>query len=78
MAGQEEHIDDVIENASLLYNNFFDDYILKNKPLSSPIKIKSHDQHQNQGCHKKSNYHHHYYHQYNFQHKKLVEQVKNK
>ena len=32
MAGQDEQVDDVIENASLVYNiqlKFFDDYILK-------------------------------------------------
>ena len=37
--GQDEEIDDVIKNASLVYNNqlkFFDDSILKNKQIFNP------------------------------------------
>ena len=38
LVSQDEEIHDVTENALLVYNNqltFFDDYILKNKPLST-------------------------------------------
>ena len=38
LVSQDEEIHDVIENALLVNNNqlkFFDDYILKNKPLST-------------------------------------------
>ena len=38
LVGQDEEIHDAIENVLLIYNNqlkFFDDYILKNKPLST-------------------------------------------
>ena len=42
LVGKDEKIDDVIENASFVYNNqlkFFDDYILKNKQRTPTKQI---------------------------------------
>ena len=44
LAGQDEEIDDVTENASLVYNNelkFFDDYIINNKQKTPTKRISS-------------------------------------
>ena len=59
---QDEEIDDVTENASLVYKNqlkFFDNYILQDKQRTPTNKYLNQDLH-----------HHHY--QYDFHHKILL------